>query len=65
MACWCIPISPALGRLRQENCKFKASLDYTEKPCLRKTKNQTETNTNKQKKPKHFREKVFITLRFT
>jgi hypothetical protein len=25
-----MPIIPALGRLRQENCEFKASLDYSE-----------------------------------
>lgn len=25
-ACWCMPIIPALNRLRHEDCEFKASL---------------------------------------
>jgi hypothetical protein len=29
---------PALGRLRQENDKFKASLGYTVRSCLKKEK---------------------------
>jgi hypothetical protein len=28
LAWWHSPVVPGLGRLRQENCKFKASLDY-------------------------------------
>jgi hypothetical protein len=28
-ALWCMPVFPALRRLKQEDCKFKASLDYT------------------------------------
>jgi hypothetical protein len=31
-----MPIIPALVRLRQENRGFKASLGYTERPCLKK-----------------------------
>jgi hypothetical protein len=33
---WFMPIIPALGMLRQENCAFKASLCYTVRPCLQK-----------------------------
>jgi hypothetical protein len=29
---------PALGRMRQEDCKFEASLGYTGKPRLKKEK---------------------------
>jgi hypothetical protein len=33
---WCFsPAIPALRRLRQEDHEFKASLDYTERPCLK------------------------------
>jgi hypothetical protein len=34
-----MPAIPALGRLRQEDYKFKANLGYRVKPCLKK--NQT------------------------
>jgi hypothetical protein len=27
--CWCTPVIPALRRLRQEDCKFEASLGKT------------------------------------
>jgi hypothetical protein len=30
-------VIPALRRLRKEDCKFKASLDYLVRPCLKKT----------------------------
>jgi hypothetical protein len=33
-----MPITPALGGWRQENCKFNTSLDYTERPSLKKKK---------------------------
>jgi hypothetical protein len=33
-----LPASPALGRQRQEDLEFKASLSYTARPCLKKTK---------------------------
>ena len=29
-----------LGRLRQEDCEFEASLNYRAKSCLRKTKQE-------------------------
>lgn len=29
------PVIPALGRLRQTGFKFKASVSYTVRPCLR------------------------------
>jgi hypothetical protein len=31
---WFIPVIQALGRLSQENQKFRASLGYTAIPCL-------------------------------
>jgi hypothetical protein len=37
---WHIPIILALGNLRQEDHKFRASLDYIERPGLRKTNKQ-------------------------
>jgi hypothetical protein len=35
---WHTPVIPALGRLRQEDLKFKASLVYIVKPCLKNPK---------------------------
>jgi hypothetical protein len=32
------PIITGLGRLRQEDSKCEASLDYTARPCLKKSK---------------------------
>jgi hypothetical protein len=36
-AWWYTPVIPALRRLRQKDHKFKASLDYTIRPCLQTT----------------------------
>jgi hypothetical protein len=33
-----MPVIPALGRLRQEHCKFEASLDYLARPYFKKKK---------------------------
>jgi hypothetical protein len=36
---WChTPVIPGPGRLMQEDHEFKASLDYTVRPCLKKQK---------------------------
>jgi hypothetical protein len=35
---WHLPVIPALGRLRQEELEFEASLDYTARSCLKKLK---------------------------
>jgi hypothetical protein len=40
-----MPVIPALGRLRQENCEFEASLDYAAR-LSQKTK---QNNNNKKK----------------
>jgi hypothetical protein len=37
-AWWCTPVFPVLGRLRQEDCEFQASLGYTERLSLKKKK---------------------------
>jgi hypothetical protein len=38
---WHMPVIPALGRLRQENCEFKVSLSYIESETLsQKAKNR-------------------------
>jgi hypothetical protein len=36
--CWFMLIIPALGRLRQEDCKFQPSLVCRVGPCLKKKK---------------------------
>jgi hypothetical protein len=53
-AWWRMPLIPALGRQRQADfwvqgqpglqSEFQDSLDYTEKPCLKKTKKQKTKN---------------------
>jgi hypothetical protein len=37
----CTPITAALRRLRQEDCEFEATLGYTVRTCLKKTKRNT------------------------
>jgi hypothetical protein len=37
-AWWFTPVIPGLGRLKQEDHKFKVSLDYKVRPCLKKEK---------------------------
>jgi hypothetical protein len=48
LAWWCMPIIPALRRLRHEDLEFKASLGYREIPCLN----------NKKKKERKKKKKV-------
>jgi hypothetical protein len=36
--CWYMPIIPALGKLKQEDCKVKARLGYIVRPSLKKKK---------------------------
>jgi ubiquinone/menaquinone biosynthesis C-methylase UbiE len=35
---WYTSVIPVLGRLKQEDCKFKASLGYTVRVCLKQNK---------------------------
>jgi hypothetical protein len=39
--CWFMLIIPALGRLRQEDCKFQPSLVCRVGPCLKKKRQKT------------------------
>jgi hypothetical protein len=43
-----MPIIPVFRRLKQEDQKFKASLDYTERPYLKKKRIHTFLNQNSQ-----------------
>jgi hypothetical protein len=41
---WCTPVIPALGRLKQEDLLFKASLGYIARPCLKKKAEKVNIN---------------------
>jgi hypothetical protein len=42
-ACWDMPVTPALRRLRKEALEFEVSLGYTVKPCLKKASKRQNT----------------------
>jgi hypothetical protein len=35
--CWCMPVIPKIERLKQEDRKFEASLDYKMCACMRES----------------------------
>jgi hypothetical protein len=41
LAKWCTPIVLALGRLRHDDLKFKSSLGYIVRSCLKNKQQQT------------------------
>jgi hypothetical protein len=41
-AWWFTPVIPSLGRLKQEDHKLEASLDYIGRPCLKTKKKEEE-----------------------
>jgi hypothetical protein len=49
-AWWLMFVLPALGRLRQEDHRFKASLDYIGIPCLCKPSTHTSYKNNSYRK---------------
>jgi hypothetical protein len=42
-----MPVIPTLGKQRQKDYEFEASLDYSGVPCLKKIKSQNEGKQNK------------------
>jgi hypothetical protein len=64
---WRMPLIPALGRQRQADLwfqgqpglqsEFQDSQDYTEKPCLEKTKNKKKQKKKQKQKQKNKKQK--------
>jgi hypothetical protein len=44
---WCLPVIPALRRLRLEDCEVQSSLGYIVKPCLKTPKKTKQNQTQK------------------
>lgn len=41
---WCMPVTPGLGRLRQEGLELEASLGYIVRPCLKTSKQPNQSS---------------------
>lgn len=52
---WYMPGIPVLGRLRQEECKFKATLDYRMRPYFKEQKEDEWTDRREGMKQKRIK----------
>jgi hypothetical protein len=51
---WCIPVIPALGRLRQEDHEFEVTMGYTVRLCLKNSKNSSNHHYQRKKSNLNF-----------